>query len=99
MTVYFGSLGGTVYALDARTGRELWKFESAAGVASSMAAADGLVLFGTTRGLQALDARTGQARFEFVTNRTVSAPPAASEGLLYFGSWDGTLYAVRPSPR
>jgi outer membrane protein assembly factor BamB len=48
--VYFGSGDGRLYALDARTGQEKWRFKTDGGVNSSPAVAGGVVYFGSTDG-------------------------------------------------
>jgi len=56
-----GSEGGYLYALDAESGQEMWRFEKAGDTGfSSPAVSDGVVYFGTGDGyLYALDAQTG----------------------------------------
>jgi len=43
-TVYVGSFDGNVYALDAETGEEQWRFETGEGVRSSPTVVDGTSL-------------------------------------------------------
>ena len=50
-TVYVGSEGNKVYALDGKTGARQWEFETEAGVTSSLAiGADGTIYFGSGDG-------------------------------------------------
>lgn len=58
--VYFGSSDGNVYALDANTGSQRWKFQTGDVVHASPAIADGRVFVGSWDGnFYALDAATG----------------------------------------
>ena len=66
--VYFGSTDGTVYAVDASTGRQRWAFVTAARVASSPAVSDGLVYIESYDDtLYALDATSGKPVWKFAT--------------------------------
>ena len=47
-TVYFGSIDGCVYALDATNGRLRWKFRSGGPITSSPVIANGIVYIGST---------------------------------------------------
>jgi len=96
-----GSNGEYLYALDAETGQERWKFRTPFGVTPSPAVSDGLVYFGTDGGyLYALDAASGQLKWKFLPMgrggdpAAVSSSPAVSDGVVYFGTDDGSLYAL-----
>lgn len=100
--VYFGSVDGFVYAVEAKSGKELWKYKTLGRVRSSPAVKDGVVYAGSMDGnLYALDARTGQLKWKFKTEGDaffptgeVQSSPAVADGLIFFGSRDGHLYAV-----
>ena len=53
--VYFGSTDNHLYALDAKTGKEKWKFKTGDWVSSSPAVSDGVVYFGSYKHIYALD--------------------------------------------
>ena len=60
--------GRLLYALDAQSGQERWKFETGASIGFSPAVSDGVVYFGNDAGrLYALDVRSGQERWKFRT--------------------------------
>lgn len=106
--VFVGSGDGTVYALDAATGRERWTFKTGGRVRSSPAVVDGVVYIGSFDGhLYALDAATGRERWKYVTNgvslvsanfgydrRSIQSSPVVVGGVVYIGSRDGHLYAL-----
>ena len=48
--VYFGSFDSNLYAVDAETGEEKWRFETGDRVLSSPTIADGAVYFGSDDG-------------------------------------------------
>jgi outer membrane protein assembly factor BamB len=85
---------GAMVALDAETGRELWRFETGA-VESSPLLHEGTLYFGTfDRKLYALDAKTGDVRWSFETGDRVKGAPAFWRGTVYTGSYDGKVYAL-----
>jgi outer membrane protein assembly factor BamB len=58
--VFFGGLDGTVYALDARSGRLLWKRELGSRISAGLIAAGGGIYAGTSDGrLHLVDPETG----------------------------------------
>ena len=94
-TVFVGSADHKLYAVDARTGREKWSFETKGAVESSPSVAEGLVYVGSHDGhLYALDCVTGALHWKLRTGGPVRSSPTVSDGAIYFGSDDGYLYAV-----
>jgi outer membrane protein assembly factor BamB len=99
-----------LYALDATTGEERWRFQTGDTVWSSPAVANGVVYVGSFDGnLYALDAATGQERWRLriVEDATpgedsrdsesrewIFPSPAVVDGVVYIGSGDGYLYAI-----
>ena len=74
--VFFGSGGwttpGWLHAVDARTGKRLWKFEMTRATFSTPAVVGNLVLFGGRDGnAYALDAASGTVRWRLVTGKAV----------------------------
>jgi eukaryotic-like serine/threonine-protein kinase len=67
-TIYVGSTGGFLYAVDRATGTEKWEFETKSRIASSAAVANGLVYFGAyDSNFYAVDAATGKLKWKFET--------------------------------
>jgi outer membrane protein assembly factor BamB len=95
--VYVGSRDGFLYAVDAATGKQLWRVDhQMSWVNTSPAFADGIVYAGSSdeRFLQAVDARTGRERWRVTTQRPVWSSPAVVGNMVYVGDGSGTVYAV-----
>ena len=98
--VYFGSEGGTVYGLDARTGHQDWTYQAAGPVKGSPTLSDGLLYFGDYGGqVQAVRARDGakvwtsSAGKGLVRSGHFYATAAVAFGRVYIGSTDGRAYS------
>jgi outer membrane protein assembly factor BamB len=61
--VFFGCDDGKLYALEAKTGKELWEFKTGASVWSPPAVCDGMILVVAGK-LYAIEARTGKKLWE-----------------------------------
>jgi eukaryotic-like serine/threonine-protein kinase len=102
--VYFGSDDHNLYALDAKTGRPVWTFETggALGWSSSPVVSEGVVYVGSHDSyLYAVDSQTGQQRWRFWTGAPVDVSPAVSGDVVCVTSLKSeaetsnlTLYAV-----
>jgi eukaryotic-like serine/threonine-protein kinase len=67
-TVYVGSTGGTLYAIDRATGTSKWQYPVKSRIASSPAVAGGLVYFGAFDGsFYAVSETNGQLKWKFHT--------------------------------
>jgi len=83
-----------VAALDARTGRTLWRFPAGV-IEASPLLAGGRVYFGSwDRRIYALDRRTGRLVWSFSTGDRVKGGVALAGRTVYAGSYDGYLYAL-----
>jgi outer membrane protein assembly factor BamB len=92
--VYIGCMDGFLYALDAATGRLIWKFRTEEQALSPPAIHAGTLFLGSTDGsLYALRARTGQSWLRYRTPERVQDSPVVADGLVYFPS-GGQIYAV-----
>ncbi len=95
--VFIGSRDGFLYAVDAVTGRQLWRVDhSMSWVNTSPAVADSVVFAGSSdeRFLQAVDAATGRELWRLATERPVWSSPAVAGAMVYVGDGSGTIYAV-----
>jgi len=101
--VYFGSGDHHVYALEAATGKLVWRFKTGNVVHASPALADGALFIGSwDRYLYALDATTGAPLWKFETGDDrdifnqvgIASSAAVAGGIVYFGCRDGHFYAV-----
>jgi outer membrane protein assembly factor BamB len=85
---------GFLVALDADTGKQLWRFRSGVNESSPLLV-KGVLYFGTWDGkVYAVDARTGEQLWTFQTDDKVKGGAAYAKGILYIGSYDGHLYAL-----
>ena len=84
--VYFSSWDGYLYALEANTGTEKWKFNIDS-IGSTPAISNGIIYFGDDKGyLYAID-NTGHLKWKFKTQDSAFVSSAAvSNGIVYFAS-------------
>jgi outer membrane protein assembly factor BamB len=101
--VYFGSGGGNIYAVDAMTGVQKWRFRTGSVVHSSPAIADGTLFVGSfDTYFYAIDAATGKEQWRHKTGEDplihnqegITSSPAVVEGMVYFGCRNATIYAL-----
>jgi outer membrane protein assembly factor BamB len=94
--VYIGSPDGHLYALNATTGKVLWKYETGDVISfSSPAVANGIVYIGSDdKSLHAVDAATGRGLWKYATGGKIKSSPAVNSGVVYVGSYDNNLYAL-----
>ena len=89
-----GSAPSFVAALDARTGRTVWRFRAGV-VETPPLLAGGRVYFGSwDRRVYAVDARTGRLAWSFATGDKVKAGLALAGDTIFAASYDGRLYAL-----
>ena len=78
--VYAGSLDWHVYAIDAATGEEKWRFKTKGAVWGSPAVSDGVVYFGSDDlNVYAVDAETGVEKWKFRSQWPLKASPVVFE--------------------
>jgi len=93
--VYFGTEAGTIYAVDASTHRQRWRYDAGSAVRSSVAVANGVVYAGTTGGwIVALDAETADPLWTVRLGEWALTGPAVAGGGVYVGAADGALFGV-----
>ncbi len=93
--VYFGACDGYVYAANALTGEELWRFKTGGIIIGKCAYGNGLVFSGSYDGkLYAVNAETGKGEWSFKTGGEVYGSVASDSGRVYFGSNDGYVYCL-----
>jgi outer membrane protein assembly factor BamB len=97
--LYVTANSGIVYALDPRTGSELWEATTGPGIlARTVAVSSGVVFVGSESAVAdptffAFDAITGATRWSAKLNQIASSA-AVSNGVVYVGSEDHNLYAL-----
>jgi len=106
--VYFTSDENRLYAVDAQSGKEIWRFEMGKPYLarlpippswdyqqSSPAVADGTVYVGSAgSNFFAVDAETGKEKWRVSVLMYVRSSPAVVDGVVYFGDWLGLFYAL-----
>lgn len=104
--LYFTNSTGVLFAVNTRTGKHAWRFESGRCAASSPAVADGTVYqtflnrppCNSSRSdidgeVVALAAGFGRVRWRTRIGPSES-PPLVANGLVYVGDWRGKVYAL-----
>lgn len=97
-TLYLGNFGGKLTAIDLRTQKPAWVYETdgARQNAASMTNADGSIKFETVFSSPNLYYEDMVlAVHKLFTMGTILSSPAVAGDAVYFGSTDGNLYAVR----
>lgn len=89
-----GGTGGTVFAIDAATGKERWHvfekaFNSSIGVSAGLA-----FCIGTDGKITALDTQTGKTAWTLATGLNIGAAVDIVDGVVYAPSGDRFLYAI-----
>lgn len=93
--VFIATHAGNVYALDAETGKPVWRFQAGGAFLHSPAYAQGILAIGSTDGyLYGLGARTGKLLWRVHSPGGFSSSPAISENLVFIGSRGGEILAV-----
>jgi len=93
--VYAGGHKGEVVALNAETGRRLWRVDTRLPLSAGPGVGDGVVVFGSSDGnVVALDAATGAERWRHAVSSEVLARPLVTEGLIVVRTVDGRLQAM-----
>jgi outer membrane protein assembly factor BamB len=96
--ILYLNVGGVdgMYALDAKTGVQIWSFKNTSG--GSPAVANGVVYAGSPDyNFYAINAKTGVEiwNFKIDSQSWISGcSPAVANGLVYIGSSDGNMYAL-----
>jgi outer membrane protein assembly factor BamB/tRNA A-37 threonylcarbamoyl transferase component Bud32 len=93
--LFVGSMDWNVYALDARSGWQVWRQRTGGPIISSPTLAKGMVFIGSAdKHMYALDARNGREIWKYETEGQVTSSPAYANGAVYFGSIDHYLYSL-----
>ena len=95
--LYFGSEDGNVYAVNAKTGAQIWKFQTTTYIGgSSPAVANGVVYVGSSGVgiVYALSAKNGALLWQFRTGDDIQSSPTVVNGIVYIGSMLHRLWAL-----
>ncbi|WP_327244918.1 outer membrane protein assembly factor BamB family protein [Streptomyces sp. NBC_01320] len=93
--VYLADYLGTVYALDATTGKDRWRIATEARQSiEPVLVTAGHVHVGSGSALYTLDAVTGTPKWRFAAGGEVVGAPVVADGRVHFGSADHVLYTL-----
>jgi outer membrane protein assembly factor BamB len=99
--IYFGTEGGTLYALNAHNGRTIWRYQADGAIKGSPTLANGKLFFGDYGGhVHAVRVENGRRVWEAdVAARALRsgrfyATAAVAFGRVYIGSTDGRMYSL-----
>jgi UDP-glucuronate 4-epimerase len=98
--VYVGDWNGYVYALNAKTGREVWRYQTGGEVKGALTLSGNRLYVGSyDHHVYAFAARTGRliwrasAQERFGSRGTFYSTPTAAYSRIYIGSTDGKVYS------
>ena len=96
--IFVGNLDYRLYALDAATGKMLWRYKTEAPVTSSPTVADATVYFGSNDGnvyaINIENPKQPTVRWKVPTRDWVNSSVRLDEGTAFIGSNDRRLYAL-----
>ncbi|MCG6155335.1 outer membrane protein assembly factor BamB family protein [Rubinisphaera margarita] len=103
--VYCGILDGYVVCLEAKTGKEVWKYRSitdpdpktfAPGFKAAPLVTDAAVFIGDEEGIfHCIDRKTGQQKWTFETFGEIVSSASLIDDRVIFGSYDNSLYCLK----
>ena len=98
-TVYFGNLGGTLYALDLETGKLKWEYKTENQIMGAptlfKAGSKTILAVGSyDYYLHGVDATTGEGLWKYESDNFLNSAPAIYKGKAVFGGCDGFLHLV-----
>ena len=94
-SLFIGDDIGCMYALNLRSGKTLWTFDTGMRIVGSPAVSDGVVVFGSANyNIYGLDAKTGKKLWHITTNQAVMGAATIHEGVAYIGGGDGRMFAI-----
>ncbi|MCH7714017.1 MAG: PQQ-like beta-propeller repeat protein [Chloroflexi bacterium] len=93
-TLLVGSEDGNLYAYDAVTGEERWRFATGGKIWSTPVVRDGVVYFGShDKSVYALFLNSGERKWKTDTGGVVAARPLLFRDQVIIGSFDRNLYS------
>ncbi len=93
--LYLGTLGGDIYCLDAKTGKDIWKHNVGSDSISQPAVGDGFVYVSCVGGdIIALYKKTGKQAWKYHTDGPVVGSPTLGEGKVFCGTGDRGFCAL-----
>ena len=94
-SLFIGDDIGCMYALELKSGKTLWTFDTGMRIVGSPAVSDGVVVFGSANyNIYGLDAKTGKELWHITTAQAVMGASTIHEGVAYIGGGDGRMFAI-----
>ena len=95
-TVYVGSDGGKLHAVDRSNGESRWSFNAEGDITTSPSISGTTVYVGDENGiLYGVDALTGEQVWRFEADSRIVSTPVVASGKVFVATEAGTLYAIR----
>lgn len=86
---------GLIVGLDAKTGKERWRFRGSGPSESSLLVVGHLMYFGSWDAkVYAVDIRTRRVRWATPTDAEIDSSPAYADGTIFIGTNGGSIYAL-----
>lgn len=93
--IYLGTAAGSLWKIDAGTGRTIWQRTGLGPLYGTPLLAEGRLFVGDNDGtLHAVGAESGDLLATFRAGGAIQSTPVQRDGRLFFGSRDGFLYAL-----
>ena len=93
---FIGNFKGTIYAIEMRRGKVVWRYDPPGGKMASSPAVVGesIVVHGMDGVVRVLDRRNGRLRWQYRVGSPIESSPIVVRGVDYFGAWNGRVYAL-----
>lgn len=106
--IYFGSDDKNIYAVDIKSGKEIWSVKTKNPVRSNAVLKGNLIYIGSGNNLYVLQKKTGEPKWIFLDDNKEGSEkldewdyhfsgPVLDDTIVYFGSGNGTLYGFEAS--
>jgi outer membrane protein assembly factor BamB len=93
--VFFAYVDGDLVAVDAKSGREVWKRKLAGHLESSPMAVDGTLYLGTDKtNVVAVRASDGKVLWQFNSPAAIKASPSFHDGRLYVADYESGMFCL-----
>jgi outer membrane protein assembly factor BamB len=94
---YFGAHNGKLYALDTKTGKLAWEFQTESSKKDALKTlnADGSLNEGAFAPVLGDFEDMYIDTYRFISIGAIMSSPVVDHGVVYFGSMDGNLYALQ----
>lgn len=93
--VYAGSHDGFMYAFEAGSGYNSWRFRTSGPIISTPVIYDNLLIFGSAdKSLYAIDTYSSREKWRFNTEQPIVSSPVIHNDKVYFGGIDKRLYCL-----